>query len=110
MEGRRTLNLLIDLSNTSAKLTSKPSTASISTLSTETCSIICSREKSFLRELLGTLRSDNRELKQRKFSGRRRLEWQREAGTDVAVASRQIQLFKRQVHSDGDGVAFQRKK
>ena len=52
----------------------------------------------------------NRELKQRKFSGRRRLEWQREAGTDVAVASRQIQLFKRQVHSDGDGVAFQRKK
>lgn len=51
-----------------------------------------------------------RELKQRKFSGRRRLEWQREAGTDVAVASRQIQLFKRQVHSDGDGVAFQRKK
>ena len=55
-------------------------------------------------------RKDNRELKQRKFSGRRRLEWQREAGTDVAVASRQIQLFKRQVHSDGDGVAFQRKK
>ena len=53
---------------------------------------------------------DSRELKQRKFSGRRRLEWQREAGTDVAVASRQIQLFKRQVHSDGDGVAFQRKK
>ena len=52
----------------------------------------------------------SRELKQRKFSGRRRLEWQREAGTDVAVASRQIQLFKRQVHSDGDGVAFQRKK
>ena len=55
-------------------------------------------------------RIDARELKQRKFSGRRRLEWQREAGTDVAVASRQIQLFKRQVHSDGDGVAFQRKK
>ena len=53
---------------------------------------------------------DIRELKQWKFSGRQRLEWQREAGTDVAVASRQIQLFKRQVHSDGDGVAFQRKK
>ena len=62
------------------------------------------------------LRGGKRELKQWKFSGRRRrrrrrrLEWQREAGTDVAVASRQIQLFKRQVHSDGDGVAFQRKK
>ena len=63
-----------------------------------------------MRTHFAAVSNETRELKQRKFSGRRRLEWQREAGTDVAVASRQIQLFKRQVHSDGDGVAFQRKK
>lgn len=68
------------------------------------------RRKPRAANTIGTFSKETRELKQRKFSGRRRREWQREAGTDVAVASRQIQLFKRQVHSDGDGVAFQRKK
>ena len=41
------------------------------------------------------LSSLTRVILERKFSGRRRLEWQREAGTDVAVVSRQIQKGKR---------------
>ena len=35
------------------------------------------------------------------------VDWQREAGTDVVVASRQIQVFKWQVHSESDGMAFE---
>ena len=35
------------------------------------------------------------------------VDWQREAGTDVVVASRQTQVFKWQVHSDSNGMAFE---